>query len=1466
LQAFVNDGTLRASAGTLQVWSQAFDNRAAVQVAGGTVSIGQAARTWTNTGTITLDSGTLRLGGALTADLLAGSRYSRSGGSVAVDGTYTNTGQTLDIGSAGVFGTGGLTTLAGAIVGGTLLSSDAQPLLNLSGGYSALDGVTLEAASGQTAPLQVTGSLTIANDLRLGHGLTVGKGNHTWYLSNHSSLLGSAPNASATLVSTGGSINFGYGPSNAGPYASSIGAGITLRGSGTLGQYWPTTLTLAGTVDADVANQTVSISSGLQAFVNDGTLRASAGTLQLSPGTSPFSNTGVIELAGTGVLSTNNRDLTNAATGIVRGSGRIDLGSATRTLTNLGRILPGDGSTTGTGRLTLTGSLAGTGKTVFDLVGLARGASLGGYDTLQISGTAQLQGEHEIVVSGSYAPSLADTFVLVSAAQGVSGTPSITGSVTATASTPDPTRHVLQIGTSAAPVRFWDTDSSGLWSTAANWSGGVLPTAGDVVLIDRDTARPTVTVASGDQAALGIQSSGHLAVSGGSLSVQNRVQMAAGSGLTVSGGSLTATQGLDADGLSLSGGSLTLSSTAIGQVRSSGVISDGSLQGASVFTFLGPLDWRGGTIAGSGGETRVQGTLTVSNAGTAPVVLSGRNLTHTNNTGTSSVASGVTLNLDDAATFRNAAGAVLTVAAESGAQTQFLQRNGSGAAFFNEGTVNQTGTGTLGFTALTLQDGSFLQGQGGLRVDEHFSRHAKAGLGDAFSSVDITQARGSLSTGALYVNGPLRLRTLGQSTGAADIHIESGVGSWGDMTVESAGGLHIRSIDGFAGLMAGRYGQQENLLAHQTVLAQTIVLQAGNAGPSQNVALSSRGHQDIVARHGIELRAGTAGGGYGTGNSADIWANGEQRLQAGAGGILLQAGGGSGLDTDNAALITQNGTVSGTGQTLQLRDGGSLVLRGGSSTFDGDGAGLGVGHGSRAGVLAFGESQTIEFTGGGLLSLNGGSAGARAYASVYGEVRTQTIRGAVVDGSSGVAPTISLLGGSGGGLPGEGNYASITMVAEGSDTQQRIDATSLTLVGGSAGSDNYALVSSGLRADLQPNPQAIHVTGGLSLIGGSGSRPYAAIVGERQSLSVGDHMTMAGGTDGWARIGAPADAGSRAHELSLRVGGDLTLGGGGSSQATALIGSPSGATHRSDLDVEVTGSITLGAQVAGARIGYGSGTAAPAPGTVSVRAGVALTIEGGTVIRGAEAVNLSAASVQLGHGGAQGGVQGATVSIDASSGLQIRQGGVIAATATAGDSLVLDAGAGPFVNQAGAAALSTAGDARWLVYSADPRDDAIDGLSAAFKQYGASAPGQTTVLGTGNGLLYRLAPQVEVRLTGGAAGKVEKVYDGTDEAPLVGSSFEVLGAMPGDQVVVTSLLGRYTGGTAIENRRVGNGKTVEVEPLSLSASSNSIPVYGYAPASSVVRADIGVISRRDLAVGGITAEDKVYDGSTAATL
>ncbi len=209
----------------------------------------------------------------------------------------------------------------------------------------------------------------------------------------------------------------------------------------------------------------------------------------------------------------------------------------------------------------------------------------------------------------------------------------------------------------------------------------------------------------------------------------------------------------------------------------------------------------------------------------------------------------------------------------------------------------------------------------------------------------------------------------------------------------------------------------------------------------------------------------------------------------------------------------------------------------------------------------------------------------------------------------------------------------------------------------------------------------------------------------------------------------------------------------------------------------------------------------------------------------------------------------------AGSGIVLQSGAVLTASGS-GDAIVL--AADTFTNNAGTSALDAA-SGNWQIWSGDPADDTLGGLTADYRQYNA-VNGTSTVLGTGNGVLYTLAPVLTVALSGDA---ISKVYDTTTDALLAASNYVVSGAIQGDTVSILETAGSY------DTRNAGTGKTVTVSGLDaasdVSASNGAMAVYGYQLASTSVSGAVGDITAATLTIGGLSADDKVYDALTGAT-
>jgi trimeric autotransporter adhesin len=100
-----------------------------------------------------------------------------------------------------------------------------------------------------------------------------------------------------------------------------------------------------------------------------------------------------------------------------------------------------------------------------------------------------------------------------------------------------------------------------------------------------------------------------------------------------------------------------------------------------------------------------------------------------------------------------------------------------------------------------------------------------------------------------------------------------------------------------------------------------------------------------------------------------------------------------------------------------------------------------------------------------------------------------------------------------------------------------------------------------------------------------------------------------------------------------------------------------------------------------------------------------------------------------------------------------------------------------------------------------------------------------------------------------------KVYDGTTSATLNSSAAALSGVISGDAVTLVK-----TGATGtFANRNVGTGKTVTISGFTLSGTDAG----NYTLTQPITTANITALG---LTISGVTASNKVYDGTTSATL
>ncbi|MEZ5291134.1 MAG: PKD domain-containing protein [Vicinamibacterales bacterium] len=324
--------------------------------------------------------------------------------------------------------------------------------------------------------------------------------------------------------------------------------------------------------------------------------------------------------------------------------------------------------------------------------------------------------------------------------------------ITASGGAFGPGRALVGVG---APIVEWAVDASGTWDTPANWSGGVVPPAGSVVLIDRPAGHYTVTVNQPTTAIAAVLATEAVVVNT-AFAFTGHATFAGGLALagTLSGGSASL------------GGVSTWSSGIVG--TSTLTVLPGqvfNLTTTSQKVLDGPAVSNLGTVTWTGGDVYLQGNTAITNAAGAVWNVQGDLTLHSTNCGSP--------------TFSNAG----------------LLRKTSGAGSFQIAScVAMTNTGTIELQSgqLTVAASVVLQNVG----------HLEAGPGTTFNLHLVTLGAGTTfgGSGALGMNGtttvtaPVTLSlptTLtGTVTGPGALTLAAPM-TWSSGIFEVTGGLNV---------------------------------------------------------------------------------------------------------------------------------------------------------------------------------------------------------------------------------------------------------------------------------------------------------------------------------------------------------------------------------------------------------------------------------------------------------------------------------------------------------------------------------------------------------------------------------------------------------------------------------------------------------------------------------------------------
>lgn len=189
-----------------------------------------------------------------------------------------------------------------------------------------------------------------------------------------------------------------------------------------------------------------------------------------------------------------------------------------------------------------------------------------------------------------------------------------------------------------------------------------------------------------------------------------------------------------------------------------------------------------------------------------------------------------------------------------------------------------------------------------------------------------------------------------------------------------------------------------------------------------------------------------------------------------------------------------------------------------------------------------------------------------------------------------------------------------------------------------------------------------------------------------------------------------------------------------------------------------------------------------------------------------------------------------------------------------GNAAVLAAG-GNFINNAGANAITTP-NGRWLVYSTSPDGNSFGGLASGNlalwnRTYAIHAPG--TITESGERYLFQHQPTLTI-----TADSKTKTYG--DTVDLTGSVTGLVNAALHGGVFTQD---QVTGSVTLTSDGVSAAAPVSGSPYLITAAQSTLSAVGYA--RQFIHGAL-TINRKALSLSGVTAQDKVYDGTTDATL
>jgi len=773
-----------------------------------------------------------------------------------------------------------------------------------------------------------------------------------------------------------------------------------------------------------------------------------------------------------------------------------------------------------------------------------------------------------------------------------------------------------------------------------------------------------------------------------------------------------------------------------------------------------------------------------------------------------------------------------------------------------QGALVKIGAGTFSLSGANVYSGGTTIEEGVLRLGAGAGSAAGSVVGDIVNDASLSFARSNqyAFTGVISGTGSVSQDGTGETVlSAAQTYL-------GD-TLVRAGTLTLTT-----GTLADVSGVTvDNGATYDVRVTDTIrLLQgAGSVVLSSGVILSAGDGTNTV--YGGAMSG--AGGFRKTGSGQQTFSGANTYVGATsvAAGTLVVSG--SLADTTSVTLLSGTayraaasdtiGSLSGAGgSTLVLVAGATLRMGGTNATTTMAGLVIGQGSLSKEGSGVFTLSSDATYTG--ATTVLGG---------------TLTVTGTLSD-----ATAVSVSSGAGYRVAASDTIGSL---AGASGSVVQIDAGKVLTAGASGASSEMAGVIQGQGSFAKSGTGTLTLSG-ANVYGGSTTVEAGLLrLGADEAIPDASLLTVASGAEFFLN-GHTETVHRVAGTGKIHLASELILGGDNSSfELTPEVYGTGTFTKAGTGTLTIRGSVALSSaglvQVQGGALAVGAGSATGDLGSAQVtlaagtsltvnRAGsfafdnlvsgqgyLSLTASGALAIN--KAVTLSAGS--SGNDGRASIVAGGVLTL--ASGANLSAAGSDPSAGMGALNLVV----GGFANNGGT--LQAPGG-RWLLWSVDPTTDVVGTLGHDFKQYDAAYG--STVLGTGNGLIYSASPVMgPVSFT----GTFTKTYDGLVTATVNGSpirtewfDFSAANLVSGDQV---SGLALQSGATSTFASKDAGARQVTLDGIGFQTiDAAGKPVYGYRFSQGRTFTGNGIIEPKALTFAGLAVADKVYDGLLTATV